>query len=95
DSLASNPSLSVLEEIRCLRRMHSEVAAATLLEMATMRGAEALGLASVIGSVSAGKSADITVVPLDAGGPVDPIENLLASSLNPVATFVRGKRVRF
>lgn len=95
DSLASNPSLSVLDEIRFLRRIHPEVAVATLLEMATMSGAEALGLGSVVGSLTAGKSADITVVPLDPDGPVDPIENLLASSLNPVATFVRGKRVRF
>ena len=94
DSLASNPSLSVLDEIRCLRRIYPEVAGGTLLEMATMRGADALGLGSVVGSLSVGKSADITVIPLEAEGSTDPIENLLASSLNPAATFVRGKRVR-
>jgi cytosine/adenosine deaminase-related metal-dependent hydrolase len=41
DSLASNPSLSVLEELRFLHKCHGDVAPADLLEMGTRAGASA------------------------------------------------------
>ncbi|MEE9294748.1 MAG: amidohydrolase family protein [Phycisphaerae bacterium] len=94
DSLASNPSLSVLDEIRFLRSMWADFDGHTLLEMATIRGARALGLADRIGTLTPGKSADITVVPLDSNGLSDPLENLLTSKLQPAATIVRGRKVQ-
>jgi len=93
DSLASNPSLSVLEEIRHLYQNDMGIEAVTLIAMATARGAAALGVAERTGSLEAGKDADLTVVPLDLRGPTDPLENILGSTLQPVATFVRGRRV--
>ena len=44
DSLASSPSVDVLEEARYLRECFPDIHADTLLEMATWNGAEALGL---------------------------------------------------
>ncbi|MCH7526837.1 MAG: amidohydrolase family protein, partial [Planctomycetes bacterium] len=93
DSLASNPSLSVLDEIRHIRRVHPDMDGHVLLEMATIRGARALGLDDQIGTLTTGKSADITVVPFDTLGPDDPVENILCSTMSPLATYVRGRRI--
>jgi cytosine/adenosine deaminase-related metal-dependent hydrolase len=64
DSLASNPDLDVLAEIRFLHRLYPDVPGAVLLRMATLSGAEALGWADETGSLTPGKSADLIVVPL-------------------------------
>ena len=64
DSLASNPDLDVLAEIRFLHRLYPDVPGAVLLRMATLSGAEALGWADQTGSLTPGKSADLVVVPL-------------------------------
>ena len=90
DSLASSPTLSVLDELRLLRRCHPELPAATLLAMGTINGARALGWHDQIGSLSPGKWADAVAVPLDADGPDDPVENVLRSELAPAATIVGG-----
>jgi len=93
DSLASNPSLSVLDELRHLHRVHSDIPAATLLAMGTCHGARALGWGSQVGSLEPGKDADFTVVPLAPDGPGEPVANMLASTLPPRATYVLGERV--
>jgi len=93
DSLASNPSLSVLDEVRFVGRMRCDVEPATLIAMGTLRGAIALGLSDVIGTLSPGKSADLTVVPLDPSGSSDALDNLLACDHQPIATYIRGRRL--
>lgn len=93
DSLASNPSLSVLDEIRFLRKQFEQCNGDSLLSMATIRGARALGVASQTGSLTVGKWADLAVVPLETNGPADPVENVLRSTMPPVATFARGVRI--
>lgn len=93
DSLASNPSLSVLEEVRFLSATHGETDSTLWVEMATQRGARALGLEHQIGSLTPGKSADLVAVPLEASGPADPVKNALRSRTQPIATFVRGRQV--
>jgi cytosine/adenosine deaminase-related metal-dependent hydrolase len=94
DGLASNPSLSVLDELRFVRGRSERVSGATLLEMGTIRGARALGMDREIGSVEVGKAADLCVIPLEAEGASDPVENVLSSPHAPVATFVAGVRVK-
>jgi aminodeoxyfutalosine deaminase len=64
DSLASNPDLDVLAEIRFLHRLYPDVPGAVMLRMATLSGAEALGWADETGNLAPGKSADLVVVPL-------------------------------
>ncbi|UCG15385.1 MAG: amidohydrolase family protein [Phycisphaerales bacterium] len=92
DSLASNPSLSVLDELRFLRREFPHVPPQTLLRMGTLNGARALGWDERIGSLRPGKDADIVAVPYDTSGPTDPLVNVLTSTLAPAAAYVRGIR---
>ncbi len=93
DSLASNPSLSVLEEIRHLWKENAGLDGDLLVRMATINGARALGLSDEIGSLVSGKSADLTVVPLEPSKGGSAAERLLRGSIHPVATYVRGRRV--
>jgi len=96
DSLASGPSLSILEELRFLRRAFDDFPADqgvdgdTLFEMGTLRGARALGMENAIGSLEAGKQADVVVVPLQPTGDCLPLENLLRSDLDPAQVYVGG-----
>ncbi len=90
DSLASNPSLSVLEELRYLRQTFEDLDNREQLEMGTLCGARALGLDDTIGSLEPGKQADLVVVPLQPAGDPDPLENLLRSDLAPTKVYVAG-----
>ncbi len=72
DGAASNNSLDMLGEMRLAALLAKGVAgdatalpAATALRMATLNGAQALGLGDDIGSLIAGKWADLTAVDLD------------------------------
>lgn len=61
DSLASSPSLSLLDEARVLRETDVEIGDSELLEMCTRAGAEALGFEN-IGVLKPGGAADFCVV---------------------------------
>jgi 5-methylthioadenosine/S-adenosylhomocysteine deaminase len=79
DSLASNDSLDMLAEMRAALQVSRERAAlqgapapltaGSILQMATLDGARALGWDGLIGSLQAGKRADLAVVRLPAAGP--------------------------
>ncbi len=94
DSLASNPDLDLLAEVRLVRRLYPEVPGADLLRMATLSGAEALGWANETGSLTPGKSADLIVVPLSAGAHADPHEQVLGTETPVRAVLCRGRWVR-
>ena len=73
DGAASNNALDMLSELRMAALLAKEtaedasaVSAFEALEMATIGGATALGLASETGSIEAGKWADLTCVDLSA-----------------------------
>lgn len=83
DSLASNPDLSILGELRFLRRRAPEVSARRLLRLATLHGAAAVGWGDAIGELAPGRFADFFAVPLPETPPNDPIGWLLDSD-NPV-----------
>lgn len=93
DSLASNPSLSVLDELRQIRRNDVVIPAQQLLEMGTTKSAAALGLSKNCGSIKEGKRADLAVVPLDHTGPTEPIENILTSTQSVLAVYANGRRI--
>lgn len=62
DSLASNDSLSILDEIRFLQQMSpQDFSSQELFEMATIGGARALGIDARTGSLEPGKRADFLV----------------------------------
>lgn len=58
DSLASNDSLSILEELKAL----PEVPLPEVLEWATLNGAQALGMEAEAGSVEAGKRCGLVLI---------------------------------
>ncbi|HEX5695983.1 MAG TPA: amidohydrolase family protein [Acidimicrobiia bacterium] len=71
DSLASNTSLDLLEDVALLRRLATEGGYTRsdldrrLLHAATMGGATAIGLSRDLGSLGAGKRADMAVIGVD------------------------------
>jgi cytosine/adenosine deaminase-related metal-dependent hydrolase len=91
DSLASNPDLDLLAEARFLYRLHPDLAGDVLLRMATLSGAEALDWADQTGSLDAGKSADLIVLPLPDKDVADPHRLLFDSTLPVRAVMWRGR----
>ena len=87
DSAASNNDLDMFEAMRQAALLHKledgdprSVSAVTALEMATLGGARALGLERLIGSLEAGKRADLIVVSMSAARQTpmyDPISHLV------------------
>jgi cytosine/adenosine deaminase-related metal-dependent hydrolase len=103
DSVASNNVIDMFEEMRAAifqQRGRTQnldaLNAHTAFRMATLGGAESLGLADYLGSLDAGKRADFVVVDLNdpAVQPVyDPIEAMVysASRRNVRATYIAGR----
>ncbi len=89
DSLASNWSLSLLDELKFLARTQPCIRPETLFDMVTYNGAKALGLAQV-GRLEKGWQADIIAIqiPNDAR---PTIEQILDSSSENLLTVVGGR----
>jgi aminodeoxyfutalosine deaminase len=94
DSLASAPTLSVLDEIRFLRRTDESLSGQLLLTMATLFGAWALRAETVTGSLKVGKSADLAIVSLPDRDEPDPHRLLFDSDLPVVATTFEGSFIK-
>ena len=94
DSLASNTTLSMLDEMRFLCRSRKDLKCEEIFRMATLNGATALNLGRVLGRIRRGYWADLTVLrlPEEAG-----VRNLLAQILEGagecIATIVKGEIV--
>ena len=84
--------------LRILYRDPSYPKPETVFRMATLGGAEVLGLASKMGSISEGKFANIALIDLEASN-VSPSHKVIASLVhrvradNVMAVFVRGEQV--
>jgi cytosine/adenosine deaminase-related metal-dependent hydrolase len=94
DSLASNDSLSILEEMRFLFRQRKDLKCEEIFRMATLNGAVALEFGGVLGRLRRGFWADMTILSL----PDDITErNLLPQILEGagecLATIVQGEIV--
>ncbi len=105
DSVASNNTCDILEEARFATLWARNLAerkrflnAREIIETATLGGAKALGLEREIGTLEAGKQADLTVISLDepAQMPVNDIYSalLFASNARDVRlTMVAGEEI--
>ena len=76
DSLASSPTLDVLDDAVALRRSFPDLAKGAILRMATLGGAEALGFEE-LGAVEPGRRAALAYAPA-AAPPSDPEAFLLS-----------------
>ncbi len=93
DSLASSPSLSVLDELRFLHRTDPSLQGELLLTMATLFGAWALRAENVTGSLKPGKSADLSLIALPDREMKDPYQLLFESDLPVVGSLFEGRFV--
>ena len=94
DSLASNQSLSMLDEMHFV---HAQIANPPepneLLRMATLDAARALNLEEQIGSLEAGKQADLGAFAMPAGVS-DPVRHLIENPGEAQAVWIAGRRVK-
>jgi cytosine/adenosine deaminase-related metal-dependent hydrolase len=92
DSLASNSSLSVLDEMRYVFEARKDLKTEEILRMATLNGASALGFGGVLGRLRRGYWADMTILALP---PEVTERRLVAEILEGAgecrATVVRGE----
>jgi cytosine/adenosine deaminase-related metal-dependent hydrolase len=79
DSLASAESLDVLDDAVALRRAFPALDPATIVRMATLGGAEALGFAH-LGAIAPGRAAALAYAPA-ASAPADPCEHVLSGEV--------------
>lgn len=106
DSPASTPSFDLFEELRTAivaararERRPDALTADAALELATLGGARVLGLEAEVGSLVAGKWADVAVVSLE-GSPLEPVEDpvvaaVLGGSPERVAATLVAGEVRY
>jgi len=90
DSAASNAGLSMLAELRALHRGAPDLPAETIWAMGSLNGAQALGWANQIGSLSPGKRADFIAMPLPDTQPAQPLEALLDHDALPAGVWIDG-----
>ncbi len=93
DSLASNASLGILDELQYLRRRNPEVPAVTLWRMATVNGAKALGLADTIGTIAPGKQADLVALTLPYPSWDAPLADVLDRGTEVASLWIAGQRI--
>ena len=89
DSLASNDTLSILDEMKFLSLRHS-ISPKTLLTMATRNGAKALGLESKTGQIKEGLEADLCGVRLPDAHVGNIYDQLLDATSKNIFTMIAG-----
>jgi cytosine/adenosine deaminase-related metal-dependent hydrolase len=97
DSLASvykprrqNVALSLFEEMRALAANEPSLSARTIVRMATLNGALALGMGGEIGELSAGGFADLVALPFD-GKIADAYDSVLHHEGDVAASMINGR----
>lgn len=90
DSCASSPDLNLVDDLRLLRTLASDLPAEQILQLATTRAARALSMENQIGSLDPGKEADL--ISFRAIGD-DPLEAILQSNEVPTSVWIGGQQV--
>jgi cytosine/adenosine deaminase-related metal-dependent hydrolase len=94
DSLASNSSLSMIDEIRFLFKKRKDLKPEEIFRAATKNGAEALGCGSSLGRMRRGYQADMAVLELPHNlGSRHLLAQILEGAGECIATIVQGEVV--
>ncbi len=91
DGRASAPDLDMLDEMRFLAARHPDISPETILNLATVAGAEALGIGDAYGSLSSGKQATPAIIRLPEET-AEPYGLLLHRKAIPVDAPAYGSR---
>ncbi len=83
DSLASNDDLSIFNEMKFVKEEYPGIKSQEILRMATIHGAQALGLEKLHGSIDKGKTPDLICIHLDGRKGVKSPESILTSGVHP------------
>lgn len=89
DSCASSPDLNLVDDLRLLHKLEPDVPAIVWWKMATIHAAKALRLDDQVGSIRAGKRADLTAFAAPHG---DPLAGILERQAIPVGVWIDGER---
>jgi 5-methylthioadenosine/S-adenosylhomocysteine deaminase len=74
--------------LRFAARRHAGVEPAAWVRMATLDGAEALGLGDQLGSLAVGKRADLLALRCEGDDPLEPV----LGSGTPIGVWIGGER---
>jgi cytosine/adenosine deaminase-related metal-dependent hydrolase len=92
DSMASNDTLSMLDEMQTLARMFPRLTAQELLETATVNAARALNQEQKLGRITPGAWADLIAAPLEGEGG-DPYEAIVYANKEVSFSMVGGELI--
>lgn len=93
DSLASSPSLNMWDEMRYAWQIHRRdgITARDIFNLATIGGANALGMDKEIGTIEPGKKADLIAVSVPKKNTGDIYSDLLRETKSCIMSMVNGK----
>ncbi len=92
DSLASNSSLSILDEMRFVFKTRKDLKPKEIFQAATLNGAAALNLSGTVGRLRRGYCADLTILQLPPEvGTQYMLNQILEGAGECIATIVQGK----
>ncbi len=93
DSLASNESLDMFREMRLTHQAYPPLNPGEIIRMATINGARALGLEHRVGSLKAGKRADLVVLNIPKALSLENLPHYIVdSSPSIIKLMLRGKQ---
>jgi len=90
DGRSSNPDLDLWREADFLSARHPDLGSATIVDLVTRAGAEALGVAERHGVLTAGRHANFLVVPLAGDADGDRVPDLFAVPKPHLRVFRNG-----
>ena len=89
ESLASSPTLSIFDDMHCIKQHHPELSSRKILEFATINGARALGIDETVGALAKGYEADIIGIRIGYQPGDDMYDEIVTG--NPQVEFVMIK----
>src|SRR3989338_1717042 len=94
DSLSSNEKLNMFHEMRIIKENFPDLENNTILKMATVNGARAIGFGGEIGEIAIGKKADIIGIDIKENSINDPVEYVINMAEKVSFVMADGKNVR-
>jgi len=92
DSLASNDSLSMLEEMKELKKRYKNLSSEVILQLAIINGAKILGFDDKIGTLQSGKRADVIGIKIPNGLSKDRLYDFIVENGEEIIiTMIDGK----